>query len=73
MEVIILLLALVTVILTLLFYMDPARDKLDIASTTEWQDLFPMAEYAAMIIQLNSILGLLIFWKIFKYFNLSSR
>eukprot|EP00658_Telonema_sp_P-2_P025695 TRINITY_DN2034_c0_g1_i3.p1 TRINITY_DN2034_c0_g1~~TRINITY_DN2034_c0_g1_i3.p1 ORF type:complete len:651 (-),score=196.57 TRINITY_DN2034_c0_g1_i3:72-2024(-) len=72
-EFMILLLALITVLLTLLFYMDPARDKLDISSTTEWQDLFPMAEYAELITQINAILALLIFWKIFKYFNLSSR
>lgn len=72
-ELVILTLAFLTVLLTLLFYMDPMRDKLEIESTTEWQDLFPMAEYAEMIIQFNAILALLIFWKIFKYFNLSSR
>ena len=72
-EVLILLLAFVTILLTILYQLDPMRDTLDIASTIEWQDLFPMAEYAEMIIQLNAILALLIFWKIFKYLNLSSR
>eukprot|EP00656_Telonema_subtile_P026271 TRINITY_DN2824_c0_g2_i2.p1 TRINITY_DN2824_c0_g2~~TRINITY_DN2824_c0_g2_i2.p1 ORF type:complete len:968 (+),score=269.08 TRINITY_DN2824_c0_g2_i2:88-2991(+) len=72
-ELVILVLAFLTVLLTLMFYMDPLRDDLQIESTTQWQDLFPMAEYAEMIIQFNAILALLIFWKIFKYFNLSSR
>ena len=72
-ELLILSLALVTIVFGIMYQLDPVRDTLDIESTTEWQDLFPMAETAEMIIQINAILALLVIWKIFKYLNLSSR
>merc|ERR1711871_160057 len=36
-------------------------------------DMFPVAEYAEMITQINAMACLLVFWKLLKFFNLSTR
>jgi len=68
---VILSLAFVFVILLMLYQADPAKSTFNI-KTEKYVDLFPIAEYAEMITQINAIAVLICFAKIFKYLNLSA-
>jgi len=72
MDFLIISLAYVFAILLMLYQSDPTATQFNL-SVGEYVDMFPVAEYAEMITQINAMACLLVFWKMLKYFNLSTR
>jgi len=64
--------AYVFAILLLLYQSDPQAQAFNL-EVRKYTDMFPVAEYAEMITQINAISCLLVYWKMLKYFNLSTR
>jgi len=72
MEFLIIILAYTFALLMMLYQSDPQAQSFDMR-VDHYTDMFPVAEYAELITQINALSCILVWWKILKYFNLSVR